>query len=166
MYEIILMRGFVIPRPPATLYLTTPQSAAVSPGPSPHAADVLLPHFTCSTTGSVRLLQWHLTVCGLLALLLGLLPFYHSYRLLSSTGGWGGEALTAAGGGTGGEDLCGRRGGSSKQHSNAISPPPDANLMANCTNGKLRVHRRPLSSDGGCGLPRRLPAKGLSPDPG
>lgn len=34
----------------------------------------------------LRLLQWHATVWGLLVLLLVVLPFYHSYRLLSSSG--------------------------------------------------------------------------------
>lgn len=31
-------------------------------------------------------MEWHLTVWGLLALLLCVLPYYHSYRLISSSG--------------------------------------------------------------------------------
>lgn len=46
---------------------------------------------TCDIYIACRLRQvaWFVNIWGMLVLLLGVLPYYHSYRLLSSAGGSG-----------------------------------------------------------------------------
>lgn len=43
---------------------------------------------------SLRLWDWHVTVWALLLLLIGVLPWYHSYRAFASSGAWRCSAVT------------------------------------------------------------------------
>lgn len=51
--------------------------------PSPSITIPVLP----ANRNRLRRVAWYLNVWGMLLLLLGVLPYYHSYRLLASTGG-------------------------------------------------------------------------------